>query len=45
MRYRPIDRDPDDARLGGFIPDDWEHAERYPLTELAPMSARPRGRW
>ena len=36
MRYRPIDRDPDDARLGRFIPDDWEHVERYPLTELAP---------
>ncbi len=25
MRYRPIDHDPDDARLGRFIPDDWEY--------------------
>ena len=36
MRYRPIDRDPDDARLGRFIPDDWEHLDKYPLTALAP---------
>src|SRR5215212_4104686 len=35
MRYRPIDRDPDDPRLGRFIPDDWEHVERYPLTALS----------
>jgi hypothetical protein len=35
MRYRPIDRDPDDPRLGRFIPDDWRHVESYPLTALA----------
>ena len=32
MRYRPIDHDPEDPRLGRFIPDDWEHVESYPLT-------------
>ncbi len=40
MRYRPIDRDPDDPRLGRFIPDTWEHVEKYPLTALPP-EARP----
>lgn len=37
MRYRPINRDPDDPRLGRFIPDKWEHVEKYPLTALAPQ--------
>jgi hypothetical protein len=32
MRYRPIDGDPEDTRLGRFIPDDWTHVEKYPLT-------------
>jgi hypothetical protein len=32
MRYRPIDHDPEDPRLGRFIPDDWRHVDRYPLT-------------
>jgi hypothetical protein len=36
MRYRPIDRDPDDPRLGRLIPDDWAHVEKYPLTALSP---------
>jgi hypothetical protein len=36
MRYRPIDRDPDDPRLGRFIPDDWKHVEKYPLMALSP---------
>jgi hypothetical protein len=36
MRYRPIDHDPEDVRLGRYIPDDWGHAETYPLTALAP---------
>lgn len=36
MRYRPIDRDPEDPRLGRFIPDDWAHVETYPLTALPP---------
>lgn len=40
MRYRPINRDPDDARLGRFIPDDWGHVEKYPLTALA-VEERP----
>lgn len=40
MRYRPIDRDPEDQRLGRFIPDDWEHVEKYPLTAL-PEEQRP----
>jgi hypothetical protein len=36
MRYRPIDHDPEDPRLGRFIPDDWKHVESYPLTALPP---------
>lgn len=40
MRYRPIDRDPDDPRLGRFIPDDFRHLEKYPLTAL-PDEQRP----
>jgi hypothetical protein len=35
LRYRPIDREPDDPRLDRLIPDDWEHVEKYPLTALA----------
>jgi hypothetical protein len=42
MRYRPIDDDPQDERLGRFIPDDWEHVETYPLTaETFPDRPRP----
>ncbi|MGW4486500.1 hypothetical protein ACWEOE_21965 [Amycolatopsis sp. NPDC004368] len=40
MRYRPIGTDPDDPRLGRFIPDDWHHVERYPLAAL-PAEERP----
>jgi hypothetical protein len=36
MRYRPIDRDPEDPRLARFIPDDFRHVEGYPLTALPP---------
>lgn len=36
MRYRPIDREPHDERLGRFKPDDWEHVSSYPLETLAP---------
>lgn len=36
MRYRPIDRDPEDGRLGRFIPDDWGHVDKYPLSALPP---------
>jgi len=36
MRYRPIDDDPQDSRLGRFIPDDWNHVESHPLTALSP---------
>ena len=35
MRYRPIDRDPYDPRLGRFIPDDWRHVESHPFGALA----------
>jgi hypothetical protein len=35
MRYRPIDRDPDDPRLDRLIPDDMEHVEQYPLAALS----------
>jgi len=40
MRYRPRDSDPDDPRLGRFIPDDWQHVERYPLSAL-PAAEQP----
>lgn len=32
MRYRPAGHDPEDPRLGRFVPDDWEHYDRYPLS-------------
>jgi hypothetical protein len=35
MRYRPMDGEPDDARFGRFIPDDWKHVEKYPLSAVA----------
>jgi hypothetical protein len=35
MRYRPIGNDPDDPRLSRYIPDDWRHVERYPITALS----------
>ncbi len=35
MRYRPLGSDPADPRLGRFIPDDWRHVERYPLSALS----------
>src|SRR5690242_6882289 len=35
MRYRPLGSDPADPRLGRFVPDDWRHVERYPLTALS----------
>jgi hypothetical protein len=40
MRYRPIDSDPEDPRLGRFIPDDWEHAEKYPFSALPEETRR-----
>jgi hypothetical protein len=40
VRYRPIDRDPDDPRLDRLIPDDWRHVDKYPLTAL-PVEERP----
>jgi hypothetical protein len=41
VRYRPIDHDPEDPRLGRFIPDDWGHLEKYPLAAL-PAEERPK---
>ena len=41
MRYRPINRDPDDPRFGRFIPDDWRHVENYPLTALVAQDKMP----
>src|SRR6266508_366295 len=41
MRYRPMDSDPADPRLGRFIPDDWRHVERHPLGAM-PEEARPK---
>jgi hypothetical protein len=43
MRYRPIDNDPEDPRLGRFIPDDWGHVEKYALSAL-PVDERPTGK-
>lgn len=43
MRYRPIEKDPEDSRLGRFIPDDWEHVEKYALAAL-PVEDRPTGK-
>jgi len=43
LRYRPIDDEPQDERLGRFIPDDWGHYENYPLSAL-PLEQRPRKR-
>lgn len=40
MRYRPIDGEPDDVRLGRMVPDDWRHVEQYPINGLA-ETARP----
>jgi hypothetical protein len=40
MRYRPMNDEPEDQRFGRFIPDDWEHVERYPITALA-VEERP----
>lgn len=42
MRYRPIDKDPEDSRLGRLIPDDWTHVEKYPLTAPAEEAPTPR---
>lgn len=41
MRYRPINGEPADPRLGRFVPDDWQHVDRYPITALA-AAQRPR---
>lgn len=38
MRYRPKGSDPDDPRLGRFLPDDWKHVEKYPLTAVLPTT-------
>lgn len=35
MRYRPMNSDPLDNRLGRFLPDDWEHLDLYPLSAIA----------
>ncbi len=35
MRYRPMDDEPSDPRLGRFQPDDWEHLDSYPLMAAA----------
>ena len=40
MRYRPINRDPQDSRLGRFIPDDFQHVEKHPFGAL-PAEVRP----
>jgi hypothetical protein len=40
MRYRPINKDPEDPRLGRYIADDTRHIEGYPL-EALPEEERP----
>lgn len=34
MRYRPIDADPADPRLGRLVPDDFDHLQRYALSAM-----------
>lgn len=34
MRYRPMDTEPADPRLGRYVPDDWRHVDSYPLSSL-----------
>jgi hypothetical protein len=34
MRYRPRGAEPDDPRLGRFLPDDWDHLEKYGYSAL-----------
>ncbi|GLZ35367.1 hypothetical protein Lesp02_75540 [Lentzea sp. NBRC 105346] len=42
MRYRPMDTDPADPRLGRYVPDDWRHVDSYPLSALeAPPTRVP----
>lgn len=38
MLYRPINADPTDVRLGRFIPDNFDHVEKYPYAAIAPES-------
>lgn len=40
MPYRPRGRVADDPRLGRYVPDDWEHTGKYPLTART-TPARP----
>ena len=41
LRYRPINSDPEDPRLGRFLPDDWAHVEKCPLEALCAEEQRP----
>jgi hypothetical protein len=37
-----MDREPDDTRFGRFVPDDWTHVEKYPLSALPTAEVRRR---
>ena len=39
MRYRPLGSVPDDGKLGRFIPDDFEHYDKYPAKLALPEKA------
>jgi hypothetical protein len=36
MRYRPLGAAPNDARLGRFIPDRWDHIAKYAFSAVSP---------
>jgi hypothetical protein len=38
MRYRPRGSEPDDVRLGRFVPDDWKHREKFPAKAVFPKT-------
>jgi hypothetical protein len=41
LRYRPSGKEPTDRRLSRFIPDDWTHVEKYPLSSVAAVALPP----
>jgi len=38
MRYRPLGDAPSDGKLGRFIPDDWEHVEKWRAAAALPQT-------
>lgn len=42
MRYRPLGFEPMDWRLGRYLPDDFEHLDKYPLSSAQAQAMEPR---